>query len=298
MRIRRWHVAVLVILLIASLIFSTSQIIKSSIQQDEIAIIKIEGEISNIQSQLSFQQHSTKSILENLDKANKNKNVKAIILVINSPGGTVLASKEIADYLSTIQKPKIAVIRDIGTSGAYWIASSSDEIIADKLSITGSIGVTSSYLEFSGLLDKLGIQYEQISVGQYKELGNPYQQLTQEEKSILDKKLSIIHEEFLKEIQKKRKLKNIERIKTGEFFLGSEALELGLIDKLGNLQTAIDDAKSIANIEDPKIVQYEEKKDLFNLLSQFSSQSSYFIGRGIAAELKQPNLETNYKFSA
>ena len=297
MKIRRWHIALLVFLLIVSLTFSISQLIKSSnFERNEIAIIKIEGELTNIQSPLQFQQPSTKSILENLEKARTNNNIKAIILIINSPGGTVIASKEIAEAIEAANKPVVAVIRDIGTSGAYWVASSADLIIADELSITGSIGVTSSYLEFSGLLSKLGIQYEQLSVGEYKELGNPFQPLKENEKAILEKKIAIIHDSFLDSIQKKRELKNIARIKTGEFFLGKEALELGLIDELGNLQTAIEEAKSLANLKEAKIIQYEEKKDLFNLLSQFSSEASYFIGRGIAAELKQPNLEMKYRF--
>ncbi len=293
MKIRRWHIALLVFLLIVSLTFSVSQLIKSSdFEKNEIAIIKIEGELTNIQSPLQFQQPSTSSILENLEKARTNNNVKAIILVINSPGGTVIASKEIAEAVKATNKPVIAVIRDIGTSGAYWVASSADVIIADELSITGSIGVTSSYLEFSGLLSKLGIQYEQLAVGEYKELGNPFQPLKENEKAVLEKKIAIIHETFLKEVQKKRQLKNIERIKTGEFFLGSEALSLGLVDKLGNLQTAIEEAKSLANLKEAKIIQYEEKKNLLGLLSQFSSESSYFIGRGIAAELKQPDIKS------
>ena len=294
MKFRRWHILIIAIVLIWLLTFSVSKIITSSqiLAEDEIAIINIEGELSTLQQYPFSLQPPTSSVINNLDKASKNNNIKAIILVINSPGGTVIASKEIADFIAGIDKPVISVIREIGTSGAYWIASSSDLIIADELSITGSIGVTSSYLEFSGLMDKLGVNYEQLSVGEYKELGNPFQQLTLEEKAILDSKLQLIHAAFLKKIQEKRTIKNIEKVKTGEFFLGSEALELGLVDKLGNLDTAVQEAKALAGIKEARLVIMEEQKDTLSLLSLFSSQSSYFIGRGIGAELKQPSFSS------
>src|SRR3989344_6154798 len=287
-------ITVLIVLYLAALV--SSKLLDSPISGDlinnGIAVIKIEGPILLSSSASLFGTDSTSSdeIIANLEKAENNNGVKAIILEINSPGGTVLASKEVADKVKSIQKPTIALIREVGASGAYWIASSSDLIIADELSITGSIGVTSSYLEFSGLMDKLGVNYEQLSVGEYKELGNPFQQLTLEEKAILDSKLQLIHAAFLKKIQEKRTIKNIEKVKTGEFFLGSEALELGLVDKLGNLDTAVQEAKALAGIKEARLVIMEEQKDTLSLLSLFSSQSSYFIGRGIGAELKQPSF--------
>jgi len=302
MGLKRWHVILLAVALIWLLTFSITQIAKSKdglLPQDEIAIINIEGELSTLQQYpFGLQAHSTQAILENLKEAKESNNIKAVILVINSPGGTVIASKEIAEAVETLDKPIIAVIREIGTSGAYWVAASADKIIADELSITGSIGVTSSYLEFSGLMEKYGVSYEQLSVGKYKELGSPFKPLTEEERSLLDKKITTIHNIFLNRIQEKRELKDIERIKTGEFFLGIEAFDLGLIDQFGNLQTAIEEAKKLANIPDAKIRTLERKQDLFNLLSQFSSEASYNIGRGIGAELKQPSIKTSYKFSA
>ena len=89
-------------------------------------------------------------------------------------------------------KPTIALIREIGTSGAYWIAASADRIVADELSLTGSIGVTSSYLEFEGLLNRYDINYQQISAGKYKELGNPLKELTEEERQTLQEKINKI----------------------------------------------------------------------------------------------------------
>src|SRR3989344_9012865 len=147
-------VVLYLISLVTSKLLSVPSISEVAISNG-IAIIKIEGPITLKSSNQLFTEGSASSdeIIENLNKAENNNGVKAIILEINSPGGTVVASKEIADKVKSIQKPTIALIREVGASGAYWIASSSDLIIADELSITGSIGVISSYLQFSGLLD-------------------------------------------------------------------------------------------------------------------------------------------------
>ena len=161
------------ILLLWLIIYLFSNIITIPDLNDKIAVITIDEPISIGKQSIPFQnQFSSQDIIENLDKASQDSTVKGIILEINSPGGTVVASKEIADRVKSMNKPVVSWIREIGTSGAYWIASSSDKIVADPLSITGSIGVISSYLEFAGLLKNYNVTYESLTTGKFKEIGS------------------------------------------------------------------------------------------------------------------------------
>ena len=233
-------ITVLIVLYLAALV--SSKLLDSPISGDlinnGIAVIKIEGPILLSSSASLFGTDSTSSdeIIANLEKAENNNGVKAIILEINSPGGTVLASKEVADKVKSIQKPTIALIREVGASGAYWIASSSDLIIADELSITGSIGVISSYLQFSGLLDNYNVTYERLVTGEFKDLGTPYKELTPAERNLLMSKLNIIEAKFVSDVAKNRKMKveDVQKLADGSFYLGIEAKQNGLIDLTGN----------------------------------------------------------------
>lgn len=213
---------------------------------DQIAIIPIKGTITTTESfGVPFSPiKDSSSIIKKIEKAKLDTNVKGIILEINSPGGTVVASKEVVDAVKSSNKPVVAWIREIGTSGAYWIASASDKIVADSLSITGSIGVTASYLEFSELLGKYGIEYESLKTGEFKDIASPFRNLTAKEKDILLKKLQKIHEVFVDDVAKNRNLdkKTVSELANGIYYLGEEAKELGLVDYLGNKEL---DRKSV-----------------------------------------------------
>ena len=253
---------------------------------DKIAIITIDEPISIGRQQIPFEnQFSSSKIIKNLDQASQDSTVKGIILEINSPGGTVVASKEIADKVKSIDKPVVSWIREIGTSGAYWIASSSDKIVADPLSITGSIGVISSYLEFAGLLKNYNVTYESLTTGKYKELGSPFKELNDDERQFLQSKLNQIHDYFVNEVAINRKLdiKNVEKLATGEFFLGQEALNVGLIDYLGGKDLAINVTKQLANITEAKLVEYKEEPSIINLLTSLFSKPSLESGLKIKA---------------
>ncbi|MBI4983237.1 S49 family peptidase [Candidatus Woesearchaeota archaeon] len=139
-----------------------------------VALIKIEGVItSDGSSYLGSATVSSPEIINFIQEADQDPKIKAILLEINSPGGSPVASDEIGTAVKRAKKPTIAVIREVGASGGYWIASAADHIIANRMSITGSIGVYSSYLEFSGLMEKYGIGYERLVAGEHKDTGFP-----------------------------------------------------------------------------------------------------------------------------
>jgi len=250
---------------------------------DKIVFISIKGTIVSSSSNGIFneQQATSTGVISYLNKAKNDNTIKAVILEINSPGGEALASREIVEAVKGMNKPVVAWIRDVGASGAYWVASASNSIIADELSVTGSIGVLGSYLQFEGLMNKYGITYERLVGGRYKDLGSSYKELSTEEREILQKKINTIHRIFSDDVSKNRK-KDLSKFSNGEFFLGIEAKEIGLIDHLGGKEKAIEVSKELASIEKARTVVFKERKSFFSSIDKYFTKYSYFIGKGIS----------------
>ena len=169
------------------------------------------------------------------------------------------------------------------------MASAADYVIVNRMSITGSIGVISSYLEFSGLMEKYGVGYERLVSGERKDLGIPYKKLTGEEKQLFQRKLDRIHQFFIEEIASNRRMeqKEVEKIATGEFFLGVEALSLGLVDALGDQAAVEDYLKQTYGLESVDFVSYQRQRSFWELLAGVFSEASFSIGQGAAATLLQ-----------
>jgi protease IV len=283
-RIIIWTV---VTLWLAAYIISLGLGEESGVVSKGIAIVPVKGTILAESSNDVFGRSGmgSEAIIGNLKRAEKNKGIKAIVLEINSPGGTVVASREVAGYVRKVSenKPVVAWIREVGASGAYWVASGADFIIADELSITGSVGVISSYLEFSGLMEKYGVGYERLVAGELKDVGSPYRDLNERERRLMEGKLEKIQEVFVKEVAGNRDLKagQVEEIKSGFFYLGSEAKELGLVDELGGRELAVAKAEELADIEDGSVVEYRPKKTILEYLEKFSNKAFLNIGKGI-----------------
>jgi len=260
---------------------------------DKIALIPIKGAITSTGDGIPLQPTGASSIkiLEVLKDAEEDSSIKALILEIDSPGGTVLASKEIADKIKKIEKPVVAWIRGSGASGAYWIASAADHIIADEMSIVGSIGVTSSYLEFSGLLKEYDVTYTRLVTGEFKDIGTPYKELTDKERELFMGKLNKIHNFFVEEVAVNRNLSvaGVNKLATGEVFLGQEAIELNLIDELGGKEEAVNASKRLAGISEAELVKFADAEEFLSFL--FDSKIAYQIGQGIGSVLVNSNLK-------
>ncbi len=294
-----WY-AIMIVAILWLVSFSLSNLLdfEKKGMGNKIVIIPIKGLLTSDGEALTFLERDTTSsntIVNFIQQAERDQSVKAIILEINSPGGTVMGSKEIADAVKKTKKPTVAVIREVGASGGYWVASAADKIIADPLSVTGSIGVTSSYLEFTGLMEKYGVTYEELATGKYKESGSPFKELTPEERARIQKQLEKIQSYFIEEVRKNRNLdkKTIAEIKEAGVYLGEEAYQLGMIDQLGGMDIGINLTKEMANITEGKIVRYEEKKGLFDMLGMLSAESFYYMGRGIGAEITSKQRTQN-----
>ncbi len=293
----RTALGILVVLFLVSL--GISKILAFDIG-NKIAVIKISGAIVSDETKIPFQSTlaTSSKIIEFIEDADKSDSVKGIVLEINSPGGTVVASKDVADKVKSVNKPVVALIRDVGASGAYWVATAADKIVADPMSITGSIGVISSYLEFSDLMDNYGVTYEGLKSGKYKDIGSPFKKLTGDERGILQKKLDLIHDYFISEVAANRKLSEdkTRQLATGVYFLGVEAKDLGLVDELGGKDLAINITKQLAGITDASIVTYEETESLLDVFSRIESSGAYYFGRGFAAQLQDSRVEKRLEF--
>lgn len=255
-----------------------------------VALIPINGIITGDgASYLGQDTVSSQTIVDFIEEAEKDELLKAIVLEINSPGGSAVASDEIAAAVKKSEKPVIALIRESGASGAYWIASATNYIVANRMSITGSIGVVSSYLEFSGLMEKYGVEYERLVAGDYKDMGSPYQKLSDKEKKIMQSKLNKIHDYFIAEVVKNRNMSenHVRKLATGEFYLGVEAKELGLVDELGDKDTVEKILKEKYGLTDVQYVPFELEAGLFDLLTGVFSSFSFNMGQGVGSILLQ-----------
>ncbi len=235
---------------------------------NKIAIINIRGTITSTPS-FFIDSITPDDVFSMIKKAEDDPSIRGVLFEINSPGGSVVASREIAYAVKNMKKPKLCWMGDVAASGAYWIASSCDYIMADPLTLTGSIGVTASYLEFSKLFEKYGITYEQIISGERKDIGSPFRNLTEEERGKLEYITGEIFEYFLNDVINNRNLteSQVEQITSGDIFLGKDAISLGLIDSVGTIQDAKDKAESLAGIEYADFVSLKKKGiSLFELL--------------------------------
>lgn len=217
--------------------------------------------------------------VRNLNDKVEKGSYQAVIYEINSGGGTVVASKEIMREIDSMEVPTVCRFRDVSASGAYLFSLGCDEVVADSASTTGSIGVRSSYLQFSEALEEYGIEYVNISSGEFKGAGSPYMNATQEEKQMMQEQASEIHEQFRELVKEKRNLttEEINEVGDGRIILGQEAYEKGLVDHLGGRNKAEEVAKNMTG----KDLSFEnvQTTQSFNLASLFSMNTvKAFIG--------------------
>jgi protease-4 len=175
-----------------------------------------------------------------IKQANQDPEIKAILLEVDSGGGSPIAGEEIDIAVKNSEKPVVAFIREMGASASYLAISSADKIFASKYSDVGSIGVTMSYLNNVEKNRKEGYTYEQVSVGKYKDTGSPDKALTSEEKALFLRDAKIIYENFIQAVSDNRKipLEEVRSFADGSSVLGEKAKELGLVDEIGGINEA------------------------------------------------------------
>ncbi|QDU33599.1 Putative signal peptide peptidase SppA [Poriferisphaera corsica] len=229
-------------------------------QTRQVAIIDVSGVIMNAHQPgplFTEGEHPISLFREKLVKAANDPNVRAIILRINSPGGGVTASdamyREVLRFkeITNNQKPVIALLMDVAASGGYYLACSADEIVAYPTTVTGSIGVIFQTLSVEPALTRLGVQSNTITSGPNKAAGSPLQAMTPEQRQVLQSMVNNFYKRFTKIVQQARPdipQDQFETVTDGRVFDGDQALALGLVDQLGDIQTAFEEAKKRAHI--------------------------------------------------
>jgi protease-4 len=256
---------------------------------DKIAVIRVEGTIVGGQGQLGIfgLEAGTDDIARQINRAGEDPSVEAIVLRINSPGGSAAAAQEVYEEIGKArdnEKVVVASMSDVATSGGYYIACAADRIVANPGTITGSIGVIFSQLQYAELLEKYGIQSIVIKSGEYKDIGSPLRNMTEEERQILQEMIDDIYLQFVRAVAEGRAMDESEvlELADGRIFTGRQAKEMGLVDELGNFQDAIDLAAKLAGIEGkPKVVEYGRRSPFETLFGVFA----YELGHGIAETL-------------
>lgn len=257
-----------------------------SLETGNVAVIPLIGPITT-DGELQFERVSkSQDIVDLLEEADKDEEIKAIIVEIDSPGGTPVASDEIAQAVKRVEKPIISVIRETGASGAYWIASATDKIYANRMSITGSIGVTASGFDLSGLMHDFNVSYRRMVAGNLKDAGTPFRPLTKEEEKLFQNILDSLHDEFISTVAANRNLDvdYVRNLSTGFVFLGKDAYELKLVDELGSMDDALTYLEEDLNIT-AETKTLRKEKTLADVLAELASEPFYQMGRGMSSKL-------------
>ncbi len=229
---------------------------------DKIAVVELKGVILD-----------SEEIVRQLKKFHEDRSVQAILLRIDSPGGGVAASQEIYEEVRRIRETgKIVVVSmsSIAASGGYYVACGANKIVANRGTLTGSIGVISQFMQFDSLMGKIGITMNTIKSGKMKDAGNPFRKMTADDKEYFQTLMDDVHQQFIGVVESERDIDHDTLVKyaDGRVFTGEQALELGLIDTLGTFEDAVGLAAELAGISgEPSIIKEAKKKtSLFDLL--------------------------------
>ncbi|MBU1219550.1 signal peptide peptidase SppA [Myxococcota bacterium] len=276
---------------------------KNTVNKPHVAFIVAEGEISwgskKASDFLDTENSVTSSTLvKTVEKLRKDKNVKAVVLRINSPGGSALASDIIWSALDKLnnEKPLIISMGNMAASGGYYIASAGRYIYATPFTLTGSIGVVGGKIVMGGAAEKLKVKIENVSKGKNSSLNSPWSAFSPSERESVGATMRDVYELFKKRILKRRKINNLEEIAQGRIWSGSDAKKAGLVDEFGSLYDAVEKARNLGGLKaDDPAVSYPRPKPWFEAFTEMfdpdASIPSYFMG-----ELPTPSIRRLHKY--
>lgn len=251
---------------------------------EKVAVVEIIGAISK----------SEKSI-EQIHRFRDDQTVKAIVVRIDSPGGSVGAVQEIHTEIAKLEKPVVASMGNTAASGGYYIACAADQIVANRGSITGSIGVILRFMKLKGLYEKVGLEDQVVKSGEFKDTGSPARGLTDAERALLQDTIDDVHSQFVDAVFEGRKAHlardEIAALADGRIFSGQQALDYKLVDVLGNLPDAIKLAGTLSGISGkPKVIRDKRKVPLIERILGNTSQQN--LGRLLSG----PGISFRYEF--
>ena len=227
---------------------------------DAVAVVDIQGEIFYDRWKLN-----------EIESHRDNDKIKAVVLFINSPGGGVAASQALhrAVLDLRLEKPVIAYMASVAASGGYYVACATDSILAMEGTLTGSIGVIASFVRTEELYQKIGLDVTVIKSGKYKDVGSPFRKMTETEKAYIGDLLDQLYQQFLLAVSETRDIpiEEVEDLAEGRLYTGEQAVEVGLVDRLGSYEDAILLAARMGGIEgDPNIVKKRRRRSVWEWL--------------------------------
>lgn len=242
------------------LVFIVRALVSNGPGGEKVAVIDINGAISK-----------SDKVIELIHQYRDNGSVKAMVVRIDSPGGSVAPVQEIYSELKKLEIPVVASLGGTAASGGYYIACATDQIFANPGTLTGSIGVIMQFVKMKGLYDKVGIDQQTVKSGEFKDTGSPIRNLTPEERELLQETIDDVHDQFVDAIFDERKDRlsrdEVLALADGRIFSGNQALEHKLVDRLGNLHDAIAHAAELGGIVGkPKITRVKRELTLLERL--------------------------------
>ena len=224
-----------------------------------VGLIRVEGGI-----------YDSRQIIADLEHMTEDPGIQAIVLRVDSPGGGAAASQEIYDHIRGVQEqgmPLVVSMGSVAASGGYYIACTADTIFANPGTLTGSIGVVMSFTNLEELFGKLGMDFEVIKSGKFKDTGSWSRQMTDEERALLQGTIDDIHAQFVEAVAEGRGMEYdvVAALADGRIFSGRQALEAGLVDRLGSLADAVEVAARMGGIEGEPRVQEPVRRERLTL---------------------------------
>ena len=264
-------IAAVVLLLISGFVVLAGAVFLKALGAEageKVAVIYLNGTIEESDGGYFSAAVSPNFVRTQLERAAAGDAIKGVVLRVNSPGGSVAASQEIASLIREFPKPVVVSMGDMAASGGYYISAPAQGIVAQPGTMTGSIGVITQVTSLEGLYEMLGIEVETIKSGRHKDMFGRV--LTPEERELLQELTDEAYEQFIAEVAQGRGLDRelVRDLATGQLYTGSQALELGLVDRLGGLEEAIAYLSEIAGLKNP--VRYEfPQPSLFTQLTRY-----------------------------
>ena len=245
---------------------------KSEKEKDKIAVIYAEGTINYFEDSKKINEIITpEKIQKELAIAEKSDDIKGVVIRVNSPGGSALASDIIYNSIKNLTKPVYISMGGVAASGGYYISAAGNKIYADKETLTGSIGVITMIPNVSELLKKAEINYSVISKGKYSDMGSLVRDLTEDEKDKIRASSLKVYEEFVDRVAEGRNMTREEVLKSaeGRVWLGEEAKEIGLVDEIGGIEKAVGDLALSLGLEDYKVVESLKEEKIESVIKNY-----------------------------
>jgi len=294
----KWFLVILSILVVFGLGFSLlfysafrslgegSKEVVTTGRGEKIGVVELVGVIT-----------SSEDIIRQIKKYREDKSIRGILLRVDSPGGAVVPSQEMYEEVRKTReiKPVIVSMGSLAASGGYYVSVGASRLVANRGTLTGSIGVIGEFLQLRNAMDKLGIDVKTIKSGKLKDAGSNTKKMNADEEKYFQTLMDDVHRQFIQVVERERKLnhKDIVEIADGRVFTGEQAVEMGLVDTLGTFEDAVTIVGELAGIEgEPSLVRERDKKSVFDrIFGDVSERVKYFT----ETVLQKPML--SYQFT-